>query len=94
MLLDEVLRYERNLTVCTIYDQCPFLERRWRELVPVAVNSFNECIIMEAQKRDIGVIELRDICTEPEDYSALSPIEPSSLGGIKIVSAIIRELSD
>ena len=91
-LLDKVQTYGRKVMVCTVYDQCPFAEPQWRELVPVALNSFNECIIAEADNRNIPVMDLRDICTEPEDYSALSPIEPSSLGGIKIIGAIIRRL--
>ena len=92
-VLDEALRYEAKVAVCTIFDQCPFPEPQWRELVPIALNSFNECIMVEAENRNIPVIDLREICTEPEDYSPLSPIEPSSLGGMKIVAAVIRRLS-
>ena len=93
-MLDEVLEHKRNTVACTIYDQCPFPNWEWREHVPIALGMFNDCIRLEAERRGVQVIELRDICTDPEDFSDLSPIEPSSIGGIKIVSAIIRALSE
>lgn len=92
-MLDTVIQHGRNAMALTIYDQCPFPDPRWRLLVPIALSAFNDCIIGEARKRGIGVIELREICIEPGDYSALSPIEPSSAGGMKIVLAIIRQLA-
>ena len=39
------------------------------------------------------VLDLRIICREAQDYSSLSPIEPSSHGGAKIAKAIARALS-
>jgi len=41
---------------------------------------------------DLGldVLELRLICTEPEDYA--NPIEPSGQGGLKIARAIARAI--
>ncbi len=92
VMLDEVLSYGAKTTVCTIYDQCPLDVAKWRELVPIALSDFNTCIEEEAARRHVSVIDLREICVEPEDYSAVSPIEPSSLGGLKIVYAIIRHL--
>ena len=93
-MLDNALQMDLNTVVCTIYDQCPFPKMEWREMVPIALSCFNDCIVREADSRHVRVIELREICTEPEDYSALSPIEPSYLGGIKIVFEIIRVLQD
>jgi len=49
---------------------------------------FNDVILREAIRARIPVIDLRHICTLPSDYSALSPIEPSSAGGMKIAKAI------
>ena len=92
-MLDAVLEYKLNTTVCTIYDKCPFPEPKWRELVPVALKSFNDAILAEAETRSVPVIELRELCTEPEHYSSLSPIEPSAIGGMKIVQAIIEQQS-
>ena len=91
-MLDTVLRLGRNTVVCTIHDQCPFRVAEWRMLVPTALQVFNECILGLAEERSVQVIELRDICVDPEDYSALSPIEPSSLGMIKIAAAVILAL--
>lgn len=91
-MLKELQQLGRSTLICTIYDQCPFAEPRWRELVPTALGVFNDCIEQEADRLSIPIIELRDICTDPEDYSGLSPIEPSSAGGMKIVSAILGQL--
>ena len=92
-MLDSVLTHQLNTTVCTIYDQCPFPEPKWRDFVPVALDAFNRVITVEAKQRNVAVIELRGICTESEDYSGLSPIEPSAIGGMKIVEAIFRQHS-
>jgi hypothetical protein len=91
-MLDQVLRYRLPTAVCTIYDQCPIPDPTWRQLIPMALAAYDGCIIDEATRRSIAVIELREICTEPEDYSALSPIEPSARGGEKIVEAILAML--
>ena len=92
-MLDAVLDHNLNTVVCTIYDQCPFPEPKWREFVPVALDAFNALIKEVAANRNVSIIELREICTEPEDYSGLSPIEPSAIGGMKIVQAIVRDLT-
>lgn len=38
------------------------------------------------------MIELRALCTRPEDYA--NPIEPSSIGGEKIARAIARVVTE
>ena len=38
----------------------------------------------------VPVIDLRLVCTEAGDYSPMSPIEPSVVGGAKIAGAIVR----
>ena len=91
-MLDSVIEKHLNTIVCTIYDACPFPDAKWRQFVPAALGHFNEAILEEAGRRGLPVIELRDICTAPEDYSDLSPIEPSTIGGMKIVQAIIDQL--
>lgn len=81
---------QRNLptAVCTIYegDLEPAL------VVParVAVALFNDVIYRLATARRIPVIELRDVCTEPDDYA--NPIEPSGQGGMKIARAVATAL--
>jgi len=76
----------KPVVVCTIYDSIPGLEPRHR----AALSLFNDVIITEAVKNNISVIDLRMVCNEPEDYSEISPIEPSSQGGAKISEIIAR----
>ena len=53
---------------------------------------FNDFITREAMAVGALIIDLRQFCTEPGDYSELSPIEPSMQGGGKIAKAIVRWL--
>ena len=91
-MLEEVLALGRSTTVCTIYDRCPFPQAEWRERVPIALEAFNNYILDMAAARDVSAIELRDICTDTNDYSTVSPIEPSHIGGEKISRAILEHL--
>jgi hypothetical protein len=50
---------------------------------------FNDEIIAEAAARGVPVLDLRLICTAPGDYSAQSPIEPSSQGGAKLAKSLV-----
>jgi len=70
--------------VCTIYDSVPGLGAAER----AALGGFNEVILREAFSAGLPVIDLRLICDRPEDYSHVSPIEPSAVGGAKIARAI------
>ncbi len=83
-MLDHVLSLGRHTTVCTIYESIPGLDRNLR----TALSLFNDVILREAIRTQIPVIDLRHICTLPGDYSVISPIEPSSAGGMKIAKAI------
>jgi hypothetical protein len=80
------LEKELPAVVCTIYDSIPNMER-W-ELTALSV--FNDTIIREAARAGVPVIDLREICTEREDYAFVSPIEPSTVGGFKIAQAVTR----
>jgi len=91
-LLGHLRTLNCNLHVCTIYTAVPFEDPLWRQFVPPALNLFNAIIKEEAQAIEVGVIEIDKICTEAEDYSKISPIEPSAIGGQKIVDAIIAHL--
>lgn len=88
-LIDHLLTLNVTLHVCTIYTAVPFEDKLWRQYVPLALNFFNQIIKNEADKRDINVIEIDKVCILDEDYSKVSPIEPSAVGGQKIVNAII-----
>lgn len=73
------------LVVCTIYHgNLPDPDYRERAIVALAL--FNDAILRTAFSHGLDVIDLRAICTEPQDYA--NPIEPSSTGGAKIARAI------
>jgi hypothetical protein len=84
-----VLTRRRPTALCTIYDAVPGLERE--ELTALSV--WNDVILREAFRAGLPVLDLRLICTDPPDYSSLSPIEPSDRGGAKIVAGIVRLLA-
>ena len=55
-----------------------------------ALALFNEVMLEELSSRNIPIIDLRVIFSEEQDYSPVSPIEPSVYGGRKIVMQIER----
>ena len=83
-MLEKVLATQRNVTVCTIYDCVPDLEPREH----AALSMFNEVILREAIEARVTIIDLRLVCSERSDYSELSPIEPSRMGGEKIAAVL------
>jgi hypothetical protein len=74
------------LVLCTIYHG-NFPEPEYQRAVRIALSPFNEVIVEQAIRRNLDVIDLRLVCSEPQDYA--NPIEPSSVGGAKIASAIV-----
>ena len=84
-MLKQVMAANLPAAVCTIYNSVPGLGNEEK----TALALFNEIIFQEAGMFKLPVIDLRIICNEETDYSALSPIEPSHLGGIKIAQAVI-----
>lgn len=89
-MLEKVLETKREVTVCTVYDCIPGLE----PMAHAALSMFNEVILREAISARVTIIDLRLVCTEPSDYSGLSPIEPSQKGGAKIASVICNMLME
>jgi hypothetical protein len=83
-MLETVLKHGLPTAVCTIYEAVPDLERT----LHVALSIFNDVILREAARFGLTVIDLRLVCDEAEDYSKLSPIEPSAKGGEKIARTI------
>jgi hypothetical protein len=73
------------LVICTIYNG-NFDDTRYGKLVRSAVALFNDAIVRTAVDLKLKAIELRSVCTRPEDYA--NPIEPSSIGAAKIARAI------
>ena len=87
-MLWQLLDLQRPLAVCTIYDAVPNLSTD----LQTALCLFNDTIVREAHAAHVPIIDLRNICTEAGDYSAVSPIEPSAQGGEKIAKAIVAML--
>ncbi len=79
------LATKKPLLICTVYNQVPGLTPELR----TALSLFNDVITQTAAQRCIPVLDLRTICTEVSDYSAVSPIEPSTSGGEKIAKRLI-----
>lgn len=88
-MLESILASGLPTAVCTIYDQIPGLLTCQR----AGLAMLNEAILAEAGRLQLPVIDLRLICTQPDDYSDLSPIEPSARGGAKITKAIAELLA-
>ncbi len=74
------------LAICTIYNGC-FPDPAYQRIVSVALMVFNDAILRAAIEHVLPVIDLRSICSTPDDYA--NPIEPSSIGGEKIARAIV-----
>ena len=93
-MLDAARATGLRVHVCTIYTAVPFDEEFLRTFAPLGIAAFNEVIGAEAAERNIPVIRLERVCTAPDDYAAISPIEPSAKGGQKIVDAIVGALGE
>jgi hypothetical protein len=85
-MLAAVLGRRLPALVCTIYDAIPGLE----DDALAALTLFNDVILREAIAAGVPVLDLRLLCDKPSDYSPLSPIEPSHLGGRKIAESLAR----
>jgi len=83
-MLSAILSLRLPTAVCTVYDSFP-------DFPPAAITAlavFNDMILREAFRCGLPVLDLRLICDEGRDYSPVSPIEPSEIGGLKIVQGI------
>ncbi len=89
-MLDGAKATGLRVFICTIYTAIPFADPIWRQFAPLAIGKFNEVIVKEATTRGIPVLQLQEVCTDPNDFSVLSPIEPSNQGGQKIVNHIVE----
>lgn len=89
LAVEALLRLERPVTVCTIYHGNLGSVEAAR--APTALTIFNDAILRSALRFGLPVIDLRSVCTEPDDFA--NPIEPSGAGGLKIARAIVHALS-
>lgn len=86
-LLDEILRLNLPIAVCTIYNPS-YAEKIYQRIAIAALATFNDVIIRQAFQANIPLIDLRLTCNEAIDYA--NPIEPSAAGGNKITNAILK----
>lgn len=86
VMLRAVAAVGKPTTVCTVYDAIPSLSAPEQ----AGLSLFNDVIVREAARVGVPVIDLRFMCDKTADYSDLSPIEPSRVGGAKIANAIAR----
>lgn len=91
-MLETIESTKIKVYVCTIYTEVPFEDPHWRQFAPIAINKFNEVIVKEASARNIPVLQLHKVCVEFDDFSSISPIEPSNQGGQKIVNHILTKV--
>jgi hypothetical protein len=89
-MLGRVLGLGKPTCSCTVYDCIPNL---FGQAELTALIGFNDIITRSVISTGIPLIDLRVICNHPDDYSPLSPIEPSVIGGAKIADAICRMLA-
>lgn len=83
--LQPVLARRLPTTLCTIYNGAlPDAGEARRARIGLML--FNDVITRAAAEHHASLIELRLVCSEPEDYA--NPIEPSGRGGLKIAQAI------
>ncbi|MEO1375750.1 MAG: SGNH/GDSL hydrolase family protein [Cyanobacteria bacterium J06635_10] len=86
-LLHKILTLHLPTTICTIYNP-NYPDRMYQRIGVAALTIFNDVIIRQAFENGIPLIDLRLTCNEAADYA--NPIEPSSVGGEKIVNAIVN----
>lgn len=89
-LIAQLLRRGHPLTLCTIYNGS-FPDPEFQRIAATALCVFNDAILRVAFEHALTVIELRLVCTDPEDYA--NSIEPSSVGGAKIARSILETLA-
>lgn len=90
-MLAKCLHAGLPLVACTIYHG-NFPDARYQACVAVALCAFNDVIVRAAADHRLKVIDLRRVCSRPEDFA--NPIEPSSIGGAKIAGAIARAVTE
>jgi hypothetical protein len=83
-MLQALCAVGKPVAVCTVYDAIPGLGAAEQ----AALAGFDEVILREAILAGLPLIDLRVVCDRPGDYSHVSPIEPSMVGGAKIARVI------
>jgi hypothetical protein len=66
--VEECLRPNLPLIVCTIYNGC-FPDPQYQRIVSTALTVFNDAILRVAIGYRLSVIDLRAVCASREDYA-------------------------
>jgi hypothetical protein len=89
-MLQRLVARRLPTAVCTIYDSN--FPPPQKALADVALTAFNDVILRGASEFGLPVLDLRRIFVAPADYA--NPIEPSDVGGARMVQAMLRLLAD
>jgi hypothetical protein len=84
--IDRALALQRRTAVCTIYNGA--LGADVARIARMGLALFNDVILRTAIDLGLDALELRSVCTEPDDF--VNGIEPSDRGGLKIARAVAR----
>lgn len=90
-MLEKVLNQGLPTALCTIYYPRN-LDPPTQRIAVAALAVFDDVILRQACSAGLPVLDLRLICTEASDYA--NPIEPSTHGGDKIATEIVRLLEE
>jgi len=85
-MLDAAVATRKPVAVCTVYDSN--FDQPEKGVADVALSIWNDTIVRCAGDAGVPVIDLRRVFTAREDYA--NPIEPSEIGGQKMVRVIRR----
>ena len=87
-LLEELI-YEFTATIpCTIYNEIPTFSLSDKLIFRL----YNDYIMEKANALDLKCCDIRTVMKDPEDYSEVSPIEPSVIGGEWIAELIVQQI--
>ena len=89
--LDRVCGTGLPVTVCTIYNGDFDEASGQQSAIRAALAMWNDAILQAAIDRECPVIDLRRVCTGPEDFTR--QIEPNEQGGRKIAAALAECLT-
>ena len=85
--LDEVLQAGLPTVTCTVYAGA-FEDATEAAVIETALRVFDHEILEAGAERGLAVVDLRRVCSSPEDY--WNPIEPGERGGAKIAAAVVE----
>ncbi len=84
-LIARLLQTGLPLLICTIYEgffDNPVIQKK----VNTALCVFNDVIIRTAFRNSLEILDLRDVCCNPEHFTSI--IEPSGAGGERIAESL------